>query len=130
MDMPTSRRPRSAMRRDYRITVKLTGEENAALQRAAARSGKAVAAWAGETAVRAADLREMTASQAQLETLRELIRIAGLVRRAGTLLNQAVAKLNATGSPGPDLAQAVRYLMKGMAQVDDAALQVKRRGLR
>lgn len=125
--MPTSRRPRSAVRREYRITVKLTKEEKAAVECAAERSGKAVGAWVGEIAMLAAELREMTASQAQLEILRELIRIAGLLRRAGTLLNQAVARLNATGVPSPDLAPSIAFLMKVMARVDDVAIDAKRR---
>lgn len=125
--MSASRRPRGAVRRDYKITVKLTEEEKAAVQGAAQRSGKAIGAWVGETAVSAADLREMTASQSLLEILRELIRIAGLLRRAGTLLNQAVARLNATGSPGPDLVPVVAFLMKVMARADDVAIDAKRR---
>ena len=37
------------------------------------------------------------------EALAELMAAAGLVRRIGTNLNQAVARLNATGQRGEDL---------------------------
>lgn len=123
-----SRRPRGAQRREFRVTVKFTAEELAAVEGAAARSGQAVAAWVGQAATDVAGLQAVPASRAQRETLAELIRIAGLVRRSGTLLNQAVARLHATGSPGPDLAPAVAYHAKILARVHDATLAVERRG--
>jgi hypothetical protein len=49
------------------------------------------------------------------------------VGRAGVNLNQAVAKLNATGQPGPDLAPAAAYCVRVIAHVDQAALLVLRR---
>jgi hypothetical protein len=43
------------------------------------------------------------------------------------LLNQAVAQLRATGSPGPDLAPAIAYHAKILAQVHDMTLIMRRR---
>jgi hypothetical protein len=41
------------------------------------------------------------------QALTELIRAAGLVRRTGVNLNQAVAKLNATGHSGTSVTESV-----------------------
>ncbi len=43
------------------------------------------------------------------ETLDELMAAAGLVRRIGTNLNQAVAKLNATGQRSDNLLPAAEF---------------------
>jgi hypothetical protein len=65
-------------------------------------------------------------ARAQRETLAELVRLAGLIRRAGTLLNQAIARPRSTGAPGPDLALAVAYTMKILARVDDATTAARK----
>lgn len=126
--MSMSRRPRGAQRREFRVTVKFTADEKTDVQRAAERSGQAIAAYVGQAAIDAADLRAVPAARVERETLKELIRVAGLIRRSGTLLNQAVARLHSTGAPGPDLAPAVAYNAKILALVHDAALAVGRRG--
>ena len=59
--------------------------------------------------------------------LAELIRASGLVRRAGVNLNQAVARLNATGEPGPDLGPAAAYCTRVLRHVDEAAELIRRR---
>ena len=51
------------------------------------------------------------------EVLGELMAAAGLVRRIGTNLNQAVARLNATGQRGEDLLPSAQFC----ARVDPAA---------
>lgn len=51
---------------------------------------------------------------------------AGLVRRAGTNLNQAVARLNATGERGDDLVPAVQLCARVIRRLDEAAEQVRR----
>jgi len=66
----------------------------------------------------------------QRETLAELFRLAGLVRRAGVNLNQAVTRLNATGEAGPDLEPSAAYCMRTVRRVDEAAQLIIRRGLR
>ena len=63
------------------------------------------------------------------QALTELIRAAGLVRRIGVNLNQAVAKLNATGQrPGELLPYAAECARR--AQRLDAAAEAVRRRLR
>ena len=51
---------------------------------------------------------------------------AGLVRRIGTNLNQAVAKLNATGQRSDDLLPAAEFCVRVIQRLDEAAEQVRR----
>ena len=60
------------------------------------------------------------------EALGELMRAAGLVRRIGVLLNQAVAKLNATGQRPGELVPCARVCLRRVDRLDDAAEQVRR----
>jgi len=121
------RRPCAQQRRDRVVKVKLSAAEKAALSAAADRAGMALAAWIGQASLAVAEHQALPL--AQREMLAELNRAAGLVRRAGVNLNQAVARLNATGEPGPDLGPAVAYCMRAVRRVDEAALLI-RRGLR
>ena len=57
----------------------------------------------------------------------EVMTAAGLVRRAGTNLNQAVAKLNATGQRGADLVPAAEFCVRVIRRLDEAAEQLRRR---
>ena len=98
-----SRRPRQQAKRSRRVGFSLTGEEYALLEAAAGRAGRATAAYAAEAALTAAQGRSMEQDTLFHELLRELMRASGLVRRIGVNLNQAVAKLNATGQRSGDL---------------------------
>jgi len=51
---------------------------------------------------------------------------AGLVRRTGANLNQAVARLNATGQRGDDLIPAAQFCGRVIRRLDEAAEQVRR----
>jgi hypothetical protein len=55
------------------------------------------------------------------EALVELMSAAALVRRVGTNLNQAVARLNATGQHGEDLVPATQFCLKVIRRLDEAA---------
>ena len=103
-----SRRPRQQAKRSRRVGFSLTGEEYALLEAAAGRAGRATAAYAAEAALTAAQGRSMEQDTLFHELLRELMRASGLVRRIGVNLNQAVAKLNATGQRSGDLAPVRR----------------------
>jgi hypothetical protein len=94
---PGRRRSRLAEARPKVVQFSLTEEEFVEVSVAAARSGLARGAFAAEVtlaAVRGADARVGSPLR---EALAELMSAAGLVRRVGTNLNQAVARLNATG---------------------------------
>ena len=60
------------------------------------------------------------------EALAELMAAAGLVRRVGTNLNQAVARLNATGQRGDDLLPAAQFCVRVIRRLDEAAEQLRR----
>src|ERR1043165_730206 len=124
-----SRRPRQQARRGRRVGFSLTGEEYALLEAAAGRAGRATAAYAAEAAPTAAQGRSMEQDTVFHELLREFMRASGLVRRIGVNLNQAVAKLNATGQRSGDL---VPYAVESVrrAQILDQAAEELRKRLR
>lgn len=122
----SGRRPRDGAKRGHAVTVKLSDAEKALLSEAAARAGLALAAYLSQAALDAAEHRAVPVPVMQREILTELILARGLVRRAGTRLSQAVARLNATGVPGPDLAPAAGYVARVARHVDEAALQIRR----
>jgi hypothetical protein len=60
------------------------------------------------------------------EALGELVRAAGLVRRIGVNLNQAVAKLNSTGQRSGDLLPYAAESMRRAQFLDQAAEDVRK----
>ena len=97
------RRQRQEVKRSHRVEFSLTGKEFQVLEAAAGRAGLARGAYAAEVALAAARGEQVATDSPFPELLRELIRASGLVRRIGVNLNQAVAKLNATGQRSADL---------------------------
>ena len=55
------------------------------------------------------------------------MRVADLVRRAGTNFNQTVARLNAAGQPGPDLERSAAFCLRAVRQANEAADLIHRR---
>ena len=97
------RRARQRAKRTRRVEFSLTGEEYGLLEAAARRAGRARGAYIGRGgAGRRATAGPWRPGVAPAGAV-ELMRAAGLVRRIGVNLNQAVAKLNATGQPSGDL---------------------------
>jgi sugar/nucleoside kinase (ribokinase family) len=121
-----SRRPRQQARRDRRVGFSLTGEEYALLEAAAGRAGRATAAYAAVAALMAAQGRSMEQDTLLHELLRELIRASGLVRRIGVNLNQAVAKLNATGQRSGDLAPYAAESCRRAEHLDAIAEEIRK----
>jgi len=60
------------------------------------------------------------------EALMEVMAAAGVVRLAGTTMNQAVAKLNATGQRGEDLFPAAEFCVRVIGRLDETAEQLRR----
>ena len=104
----------------------LTSEEFELLETAAGRAGRARGAYAAEAALAAARGRPVVGSSPFPELLRELIRAAGLVRRIGVNLNQAVAKLNATGQRSGDLVPYAAESMRRAEHLDVVADAVRK----
>jgi hypothetical protein len=120
------RREHGEQRRDLTVTVRFSEAEKAAVDAAAGRAGLATSAYLGQAGLDAAENRAAPVSQSHRDLLAELIRASGLVRRAGANLNQAVARLNATGAAGPDLVPAAAYVTRVARHVDEAALRISR----
>lgn len=121
------RRDRRTPPRDSVIRVKVTPGERAVIAGAADRAGLSVGAWIADACIAAAEHRAGDVDDVLREMLRELLRVSGLIQKAGTNLNQAVARLNATGQPGPDLAPAADWLTRVAGHVDDASLAISTR---
>jgi len=121
------RRSRQAAARPRLVKFFLTDEELAELDGAADRAGLARGAFAAEAALAAARETSSPASSPVREALVEVMAAAGLVRRVGTNLNQAVAKLNATGQQSDDLLPATQFCVRVIRRLDEAAEQLRRR---
>jgi hypothetical protein len=120
------RRPRQGARRPHRVEFTLTDEELELLEGAARRSGRSRGAYAAEAALAAAQGRHQQGSAALAEALGELVRASGLVRRIGVNLNQAVARLNATGQRPGDLLPYARESLRRAEMLTSAAEDVRK----
>ena len=92
------RRSRQGIPRPRTVQFSLSEGEFAEVSEAAARSGLARGAFAAEATLATARGTQARVWSPLRAALADLMAAAGLVRRVGTNLNQAVARLNATGS--------------------------------
>ena len=120
------RRAREEEPRSRTVRFDLTEKEFAELEEAAGRARLAKGAYAAEAALSAARGTATEPDTVLREALGELMRAAGLVRRIGVLLNQAVAKLNATGQRPGELANVAEACLRRVDHLDAAAEQVRR----
>ncbi|WP_043726579.1 plasmid mobilization relaxosome protein MobC [Micromonospora maris] len=128
------RRHNDADPRVHRVTVRLSTEELAAVTANAAAARMAVAAYLAEAGA-APLVPAANAPDGPGETSALLVELMGVhrqVRGAATNLNQAVARLHATGEPAGDLAASAAYVARIAARVDElvtaiAAAQTGRR---
>jgi hypothetical protein len=120
------RRSRQAVSRPRVVQFSLTEEEFDEVSQAAKRSGLARGAFAAEAALASARGTELKAGSPVRQALVEVIAAAGLVRRVGTNLNQAVARLNATGQRGEDLLPAAQFCVRVIRRLDETAEQLRR----
>jgi hypothetical protein len=120
------RRTRQAVARPRVVQFSLTQDEFDYVSAAAGRLGLARGAFAAEATLAAARGVQARGASPLRETLGELMAAAGLVRRVGTNLNQAVVRLNATGQRGDDLIPAAQFCLRVTRRLDEAAEQVRR----
>jgi hypothetical protein len=121
------RRVRQPVPRTRRVEFTLTGEEYAVMVAAAGQAGLARRAYAAQAALAAAANSRATGDQEPLvQVLIELMRAAGLVRRIATNLNQAIAKLNATGQPTGDLPAYAAASLRRADHIDEVADAVRK----
>jgi len=121
------RRSRQSTGRVRNVRFGLTDEEYGELDTAAGQAGLAKGAYAATATLAAARGLMNPADSPFRQALIELIRAAGLVRRIGVNLNQAVAKLNATGQRSADLLPYAAENMRRAERLDAAAENVRRR---
>jgi hypothetical protein len=121
------RRPKAAAKRERSIRFDLTETEYQEVTAAASRAGLARGAYAARATVAAARGTGTPTDEPLRQALGELIRASGLVRRIGVNLNQAVARLNATGQPSGDLLPYARESLRRADNLDRAAEAVRRR---
>jgi hypothetical protein len=119
------RRPRQQDRRCYRVEFTLTKSEFADLTEAAGRARLARGAYAAQVVTTHINGGSTGPEAVDREALGELITAAGLVRKIGVLLNQAVTKLNATGQRSGDLLACAEACMRRVERLDEAAEQVR-----
>ena len=124
---PAGRRSRQSARRSRRVEFSLTETEYADLRLASARAGLAIGAYSAEAALAVARGVTSRADSPLREALGEFIRAAGLVRRIGVNLNQAVARLNATGQRSGDLLPYAVACLWRADRLDAAAEEIRRR---
>ena len=105
----------------------LTEDEYREVVTAAAHTRMATGAYAACATLAAARAMANPAETPLRQALTELIRAAGLVRRIGVNLNQAVAKLNATGQRSADLLPYAAESLRRAERLDAAAEAVRRR---
>ncbi|HET9895162.1 MAG TPA: hypothetical protein VFQ44_09525 [Streptosporangiaceae bacterium] len=124
---PGGRRTRQGTTRPRRVEFSLSEHEFSELDDAAGRAGLARGAYAAQAALATARGGPGQADDAVRAALAELIRCAGLVRRVGVNLNQAVAKLNATGQPSGDLRPLAAESLRRARRLDAAAEELRKR---
>ena len=121
------RRSRQPVKRSRTVRFDLSDEEFAEVSAAAARAGLAKGAYAAQVVLSAARSGGVPGDSPLRDALGEFIRAAGLVRRIGVNLNQAVAKLNATGQRSGDLLPYAAESMRRAKFLDQAAEEVRKR---
>ena len=121
-----SRRARQDAGRPFRVHFSLTEAEFAALEEAASRAGLARGAFAAQVVLAHVQDDGTGPEATDRETLRELMRASVLVHRIGVNLNQAVAKLNATGQRSGDLLPYAIESMHRVEHLDEVAEQVRK----
>jgi hypothetical protein len=110
------RRARQPVPRTRTVEFTLNDREYALLVQGARQAGMARRAYAATVILDGATNGTTTSGQDPLELiLIELMQAAGLVRRITTNLNQAIAKLTATGQPAGDLP---RYAAESTRRAD------------
>ncbi len=121
------RRARQPVPRARWVEFTLSGEEYAILVETAAQAGMARRAYVAQAALTAAaDGNPVSGQEPLALVLTELMRAAGLVRHIAANLDQAVAKLNATGQPSGDLPSYAAESIRRADHIDQVADEVRK----
>jgi len=124
---PPRRRARQGAKRSRTIRFDLSEREFGEIRAAAERAGLAKGPFVAQAALAVARCGGLPPESPQRQALSEFIRAAGLVRRIGVNLNQAVAKLNATGQRSGDLLPYAAESVRRAQVLDQAAEELRKR---
>ena len=124
------RRSRNQGRRGRTVRFALTEAEYAELSAAACQAGLARGAFAAEAALAVARGVVVTPDAPLRDAFYALDRAALLVRRIGVNLNQAVAKLNATGQCSGDLPRYAEESARRAVRLEAAGEDLRKNFLR
>ena len=109
---------------DGKVTIHLSEGASAVMMAAADKAGLPLVAYITEAILDRADQGTAPVMEIQRQALAELIKAAGLVRRIGDNLNQAAARLNATGELDFDFGTAANCCTQVVGRIDEAATQM------
>jgi hypothetical protein len=115
------------VKRSCTIRFDLSETEFGEIQTAAEQAGLTKGAFAAQAALAVARDGGLPPDSPHRQALSEFIRAAGLVRRIGVNLNQAVARLNATGQRSGDLLPYAAESMRRVQLLDQAAEELRKR---
>jgi hypothetical protein len=124
------RRTRHPGRRGRTVRFALTDQEYTEVSAAARQAGLARGAYAAEATLAVARGAVTTPDAPLRDAFYALDRAALLVRRIGVNLNQAVAKLNATGQRSGDLPRYAEESIRHAARLEAAGEDLRSRFLR
>ncbi len=120
------RRLREVERRAHRLTPRFSDAELEAIGVAAGLAGLTPTGFAAKAAVDVALARTSPVPVRTMEALGELLEARAQVRRFGLLVNQAVARLHASGELSGELGAAVAACTRAVGRVEAAAVAVRR----
>ena len=109
--------------RPHRLRVSYSDAELAAVRAGAAQAGLTLAGFVAAAALAAAQGQPPPAPPVSREAVAELAQAHRQVRRLGTNLNQAAAKLNSGQTPPVWLERAVALSARALVRVETAAAQ-------
>ena len=124
------RRRRDQVPRQRKVTVRYSEDEWERLQRNADRARLAVAAWVAEASLDAPRSTGRSGGAGAVDREEVLLQLLGIhrqLRGACTNLNQAVARLNATGESPGELPAIAAYVRRVTTAVDEALVAVRTR---
>ena len=125
------RRRRQPSRRRYRVEFSLDQDEFTELCAAAEAARLALGAYAARATLGAARGNGGGGGGPLLrDALTALVRCEGQLRKIGINLNQAVARLNATGRGGGDLVPYAATITRIADRLEEQARQVRRAAVR
>lgn len=123
---PPRRRARQGVKRSCTIRFDLSEREFGEIRAAAEQAGLAKGAFAAKAALAVARGGGLPPDSPHRQALGEFIRAAGLVRRIGVNLNQAVAKLNATGQRSGNLLPYAAESLRRIQLLDQAVEELRK----